>query len=198
MRGGFSETVTAGLTAEQYDRIKTGGFTYSANTTLEPGVYQVRLAVRDNKTGNVGTLSRYLEVPNLSKGRLAASSMFIGGVPAKDTKGANAAPLSASRTVSRKQDLRYVVIIYNARLKDGKPQVRTQLVISQNGQVIFREEEEPLAVGANNSPQLVKLGQLGLSSVKPGRYNLSLIVTDTLADKKAQSVTRSMDFVVME
>lgn len=198
MRGGFSETVTAGLTKEQYDRIKAGGFTYTANTTLDPGIYQVRLAVRDNKTGNVGTLSRYLEVPTLAKGRLAASSMFIGAVPANNTKAANAAPISASRTLSRKQDLRYAVLIYNARLKDAKPQVRTQLVISQNGQIIFKEPEETLAVVSNNASQLVKIGQLGLSSVKPGRYNLSLIVTDTLADKKAQTITRSMDVVVVE
>lgn len=198
MRGGFSETVTAGLTREQYDRIKAGGFTYSANTTLEPGIYQVRLAVRDNKTGNVGTLSRYLEVPTLTKGRLAASSMFIGGVPANDTKGANAAPLSASRTVSRKQDLRYAVIVYNAKLKDSKPQVRTQLIISQDGKVIFEEPEEALAVAANKSSQVVKIGQLKLSGAKPGRYTLSLVVTDTLAEKKAQTVTRSMDFVVVE
>jgi hypothetical protein len=199
MRGGFSETVNAGLTKEQYDRIKAGGFTYSANTNLDPGIYQVRLAVRDNKTGNVGTLSRYLEVPSLSKGgRLAASSMFIGAVQANDTKAANAAPVSASRTLSRKQDLRYAVLIYNARLKDAKPQVRTQLVISQNGQIIYKEPEETLAVTSNNASQLVKIGQLGLSSVKPGRYNLSLIVTDTLADKKAQTITRSTDVVVVE
>ncbi len=198
LRGGFSETVTAGLTMEQYDRIKAGGFTYSASTNLEHGIYQVRLAVRDNKTGNIGTLSRYLEVPDLSKGRLAASSMFLVGVPANDTKGADATPISASRTVSRKLDLRYAVIIYNAKLKDAKPQVRTQLTISQDGKVIFKEPEEPLAATPSAPQQLVKIGQLGLSSVKPGRYNLALVITDTLADKKAQTVTSSMDFVVVE
>lgn len=198
LRGGFSETVTATLTKEHYDRVRTGGFAYSANTALPPGVYQVRVAVRDNKTGNVGTLSRYLEVPNLSKGRLAASSVLIGGVPANDTKGASTAPIPASRAVSRKQDLRYAVIIYNAKMKDAKPQVRTQLVITKDGQEIFKEQEEALAVTAPNPAQVVKIGQLGLSGVKPGRYTLTLIVTDTLAEKKVQMVTRSMDFVVVE
>jgi hypothetical protein len=198
MRGGFSETVTAGLTREQYDRIKAGGFIYSASTTLAPGVYQVRLAVRDSKTGNVGTLSRYLEVPNLAKGRLSASSVLIGGVPAHDTKGAKAAPLSASRIVTRKQDLRYAVIIYNAKLRDGKPQLRTRLVINKDGQEFFKEPEEPLAVSSSNAEQVIKIGQLGLAGVKPGRYTLILTVTDTLAEKKAQTVTRSMDFVVVD
>lgn len=198
MRGGFSETVTAGLTGEQYDRIKAGGFIYSASTTLAPGVYQIRLAVRDSKTGNVGTLSRYLEVPNLAKGRLSASSVLIGGVPAHDTKGAKAAPLSASRIVSRKQDLRYAVIIYNAKLRDGKPQLRTRLVINKDGQEFFKEPEEPLAVSSSNAEQVIKIGQLGLAGVKPGRYTLILTVTDTLAEKKAQTVTRSMDFVVVD
>jgi VWFA-related protein len=195
IRGGFSEAVTTSLTPEEMNQVGTAGLTYSANTTLPSGLYQIRLAVRDNKTGNIGTLSRLLEVPDLEKGRLSASSLLLGAVPQKDMSAAAPTPVTANRRVSRKQDLRYAAIIYNAKSKDGKPQVRTQLVISQNGQVVYKEPEEPLA-GAGNNPQLLKVGQLGLGGVKPGRYTLSLIITDPLADKRAQTITRSMDFVV--
>lgn len=197
LRGGFNETITASLTSQEQSRVNATGFSYTAKTNLGPGIYQIRLAARDNKTGSIGTLSRYIEVPNLSKGKLAASSLLIGEVPAKAIDQTNQKPIPASRRISRSNDLRYATIIYNARLKDGKPQVRTQLIISQNGRVIFKEEEEPLEVKANNPKSLLKVGQLGLSSAKPGRYTITLVITDTLADKKEQIISRSMDFLVV-
>jgi VWFA-related protein len=193
LRGGFSETVMTALSPAEYDRIAMGGFTYSANTTIPSGIYQVRLAVRDNKTGKMGTLSRFLEVPNLTKGRLSASTLMLGAVGVNDMK-APPVPLSGNRQISRKQDMRYAVLIYNAKTQDKKPQIKTQLAISQYGKIIFQEPEEMLAATSPNG--LIKIGQIGMG-VKPGRYTLTLIITDTLADKKAQTITRSMDFVVV-
>lgn len=195
-RGGFSETITAALTPDEYRNVSRTGLSYSANTTLPPGAYQVRLAVRDNKSGSIGTMYRYVEVPDLSKGRLTASSLLLGAVPPNETKTTSPTPITGNRQISRKQDVRYAVIIYNAKQKDGKPQVKTQLIISQNGQAIFKEQEEALEMSSKSSSQLIKVGQLGLSGVRPGRYTMTLAITDTLADKKAQTITRSMDFVV--
>ena len=115
---------------------------------------------------------------------------------AGETKAEAPTPISANRQMSRKQDLRYAVIIYNARLKDGHPQVQTQMTISQNGQVLFKQPEEAVTP-AGKDTALIKWGQLGLSGVKPGRYTMTIVVTDQLADKKAQTVSRSMDFVVV-
>ena len=202
LRGGFSETLTATLLPSEYAQTLKTGVPYSAHTTLPAGSYQVRLAVRDNNTSKVGTISRYIEVPDLSKGKFTASSLLIGAaapgdVAPDDLKTGAPTPLSANRRISRKQDLRYAVFIYNAKLKDGKPQVRTQVIISQNGQVIFREPE-PQGGGVGSSSQAIKVGQLGLSRVKPGRYTLSLLIIDQQADKKAQPLVRSMDFVVID
>lgn len=195
MRGGFSETVNASLNAQEYSRVTRSGFTYSANTALPAGIYQVRIGVRDNKTGRIGTLSRYLEVPDLGKGKLAASSLLLGAVPANDTKAAAPTPVSANREISRNQDLRYAVVIYNAKLSNGRPQVRTQLTISQSGKTLFKEAEETLSAGS--AGQMIKVGQLGLARVPAGRYTLTLVITDTLADKKSQTITRNMDFIVV-
>ena len=195
MRGGFSETVNASLNAQEYSRVTRSGFTYSANTALPAGIYQVRIGVRDNKTGRIGTLSRYLEVPDLGKGKLAASSLLLGAVPANDTKAAAPTPVSANREISRNQDLRYAVVIYNAKLSNGRPQVRTQLTISQSGKILFKEAEETLSAGS--AGQMIKVGQLGLARVPAGRYTLTLVITDMLADKKSQTITRNMDFIVV-
>lgn len=198
LRGGFNETLTASLTVAELDRAtKEGGLSYTTGTTLPAGTYQIRLAVRDNKSGGIGTVSRYVEVPDLSKGKLAASSMLLGAAVAGEMNATRLTPLSPSRRISRKEDLRYAVVIYNPKLKGGQPQLQTRLMISQNGNVIHKEDDQPVPAGANGAQQL-KVGQFGLSGVKPGRYTLTLLITDTLADKKTLPLTRSMDFVVVD
>jgi hypothetical protein len=194
LRGGFSETVNADLTPENYRRALKERLDYAATTELPPGYFQLRAVVREAGTGSLGTFSKYLEIPDLRNGRLAMSSIFLIDVdPAQNNR---ATPLLGLKQLSRKQELRYAVMIHNAKLKDGKPQLRSQLVISQAGNVLFREPEQPIEV--TNPAQVVKVGQLRLAGVKPGRYALTLIITDPLADKKAGTISRSVDFNVTE
>lgn len=194
-RADISQTLNATLDEEGYRRALAAGIPYTASTQAPPGYYQVRLVVRETATGNIGTVSRYFEVPDLSNKRLTVSSLFLYGI---DPSGANKnpEPLSAARVISRKQDLRYAVVIYNPKLEGNKPQVRSRLVISQGGKVLFQEPEQ-LVEGQVSNGQLAKVGQLGLSKVAPGRYVLTLVVTDPLAEKGRQTIARSLDFTVV-
>jgi VWFA-related protein len=198
MRGGFSDTINPSLTPGEFARVTANGLPYTKSTTLPAGIYQVRLAVRDNKTGALGTLQRYLEVPDLSKGRLAASSLLLGSAPAGEVKATEPTPISANRRISQARDLRYAVVIYNAKLRDHKPQVKAGMAISQNGKVLYKEPEEPVPTVVNDSGQVIKFGQLGLSHVAPGRYTITVVITDPLADKKAQTIIRAQDFTVVK
>ncbi|MCA1592258.1 MAG: VWA domain-containing protein [Acidobacteria bacterium] len=195
-RGGISQTVNATLTPEGYQRALATGISYSASTQLPPGYYQVRLAVREAGTGNVGTVSRYFEVPDLTNKRLAASSLYLYAI--EQQPGSKTAPqsLGATPRLTRKQDLRYAVVVYNAKLANNQPQLRSQLIIAQNGKVLFQEPEQPVETKGSSATQWVKVGQLGLSKVMPGRYLITVVVTDPLADKKYQKLARSAEFVV--
>ncbi len=195
-KGGFSETVNANLTPEEYRKQLLTGISDSAHTELPPGFYQLRLVVRETETGRVGTTSKYLEVPDLSKRRMTVSSMFLFSVEPGATGNTGAAPLQALRQISRKKDLRYAAIIYNAKVNNGKPVVNTQLVITQGSKVLLQNPEEPLT-GPVTGIQAVKIGQLGLSRVPPGHYTLSLVATDPTT-KGSRPVTRSIDFTVVE
>jgi len=196
-RGGISQTVNADLTEETYQRALATGISYTASTQLPAGYYQVRLVVREESTGKMGTVSRYFEVPDLSNKQLTMSSILLYEV--SPAAGNTNAPeqLSAARVISRKQELRYAAVVYNAKLESGKPQVRSRLIISQGGKALFQEPEEPVKTPGGGAGQLVRVGQLGMSKVSPGRYVLTLVVTDPLADKKRQTVSRSVDFTVV-
>ena len=195
-RGGFSETVKASLTPEDYQAALRTGLTYSADTKLPPGYYQLRAVVREESTGNVGTVSRYIEVPDLSKGRLAMSSIFIYSVDPAAAQQPTA--LTAVRQLSRKNDLRYSAVIYNAKLNGGKPQLRSQTIISRGTQVIYRGPEQPITPRGADPAQVVMIEQIGLPKLAPGHYVLTLIVTDALADKRAGQLTRSIDFTLVQ
>ncbi|HEY6120269.1 MAG TPA: VWA domain-containing protein [Pyrinomonadaceae bacterium] len=189
---GFSETINLKLSAEQYRRALMDGIPYSTNLELPPGYYQLRSVVRESSSGNLGTFSKYLEIPDLTRGLLAVGSIFLFAVDSATN--AAPVPLLAIKKLSRKQDLRYATAIYNAKLKNGKPELRSQMIVSQAGKVLFKEPEQ--AIESNGSSPVVKLGQLVLARVPPGRYTLTVVVTDTLADKKNGTLSRSTDFIV--
>jgi VWFA-related protein len=195
-RGGISQTVNADLSSEDYQRALTNGISYTASTQAPPGYYQVRLVVREVSSGKIGTVSRYFEVPDLSNKQLAMSSILLYQVNLS-SQDKNPQQLSATRVISRKQDLRYALVVYNAKLDGNKPQAHSQLIVSQGNNVLFKEPEQPVLTAGSGVGQLVKVGQLGLSKVNPGRYVLTLVITDPLADKKHQTVWRSVDFTVV-
>jgi hypothetical protein len=196
LRGGFSQTVRANLTDVDMARIRDGGFTYAADTKLPAGVYQIRLVVRDNKTGGMGTLSKYLEIPDLSKGRLWASSIFLESAQVKDTDIGDSQLLANAR-IPRTKDLRYTMAVYNATKKNDSRSVTSQVTIAQGGQVVYDDPEQPIRQ-STSSGTLIKRGQLGLSRVKPGRYRITITITDHNADKSNQVLTRTRDFLVVE
>jgi VWFA-related protein len=195
-RGGFSQTVSGSLTPEQYRKAEGTGLTYTANTQLPPGYYQLRAVVREAGSGRLGTVARYVEVPDLSKGRLALSSIFLHAV---DFDGAAPpVPLTAVRQLSRKQDLRYTAVVYNAKLEAGKPRLLTQTILSRDDRVVYRSPERPAAPRGGDASQLAVVEQLGLAKLSPGHYLLTFVVTDALADRKEPPLTRSIDFTITD
>ena len=196
-RGGISQTVNADLTEQDYQRALATGLSYTASTELPPGYYQVRLVIREVNTGSMGTISRYFEVPDLSNKQLTMSSLLLYAVDPSSSNKSAPDQLPPTRVISRKQELRYAAIIYNAKLDNNKPQLRSRLIISVGDKVLLREPEQPVEARSSGPGQFVRVGQLGLSKVVPGRYVLTLLVTDPLADKKHQTVVRSIDFTVV-
>jgi len=193
--GGFSQTVTAKLSEGDYKRALTTGLSYTAHADLPAGTYQLRGVVRDSETGKLGSVSQYLEVPDLTKKRLTASSVFLFGVNTQP--GSKPEAMNALRQLPRAQDLRYAVVVYNAKADNGKTQLRSQTFISRDGKIVYQEPEAPIpsAVEAN---QVMKVGQLGLQKAHPGHYILTIVITDPQADKQSRTIIRNVDFMLTE
>lgn len=65
----------------------------------KPGVYQVRAALRDSRSGRLGPASEVIETPNVKNGHLAVSSLLLNEV-----SGANPAPDETGETTTPKAE----------------------------------------------------------------------------------------------
>ncbi|MEP6570334.1 MAG: VWA domain-containing protein [Acidobacteriota bacterium] len=195
--GGFSQTVTVSLSPPDYQRALATGLSYTAHAQLPPGSYQLRAVVRDSESGRLGSMTQYIEIPDLNKKHVTASSVFLYAIDISQGSNTKPEPLTALRQLPRKQDLRYAVVVYNPKLVDGQTQLRSQIVVSRGGKVIFQEPESPVG-GTLQNGQIVKLGQLGLGNARPGRYVLTIVITDPQAKKEERTILRSVDFYLVD
>lgn len=70
--GQFSQNLEAMLNPQDADELKTKGAVYSGTIDIAPGTYALRFLVRDNLSGEMGTLSVPLSVPEGSAAAPAA------------------------------------------------------------------------------------------------------------------------------
>jgi len=174
-----------------------GGVFYNHHTPLAPGVYQFRIAARDEKSGRVGSSMQWIVVPDLSKSELSLSSLLLGGElleDAKDTSGNPQVQLSVDHSFPRSARLGYWAFVYNAkRDANGKAQLTAQSTVLRNGLPVLTSPLRNLDPGGPD-PARVPFGEdLALKSLAPGRYDLRVIITDSLAKTTA---TQTTDFVV--
>jgi len=192
-QGGFSQTIHTTLSEKDHQRALTTGISYTAHAELPAGTYQLRAVVRDGASGKIGSVSQFVEVTDLTKKRLTASSLFLYAINVQpDSK---PEPMNALRQLPRAQDLRYAAIIYNPKLSEGKTQLRSQTIISRDGKIVYQEAEAPITSTVQDS-QVMKVGQLGLQKAQPGHYMLTLVVTDLNADKQSRTIIRNVDFML--
>jgi VWFA-related protein len=194
---GFSQTVTTNFSPEEYSNALKNGISFTGHADLPPGSYQTRAVVRDEETGRMGTVSQYLEVADLTKKRLTMSSIFLYGIDVAKGDQATPIPLNAMRQLPRRLDVRYAAVIYNAKLEGGKPQLRSRFIISRDNKILFQEPDQPVS-GSMQNGQMAKVGQFSLAKARPGRYLLTLVITDPLADKKERMLIRSVDLNLID
>ena len=116
-----ADQVSLALRPEQKLIAEKEGLRYQKAAPLGPGLYQVRLVVREEGTGRLGSAAEWVEVPDLGTGKLAVSHVFLSSSPAEG--GAPAAVGAAEPRVrdvqARKRfhstdTLHFQLYVYNA------------------------------------------------------------------------------------
>jgi len=196
------------LNVEPLAEVKVGenpGVIYSSKVPLKPGIYQVRVAARDEKSGKVGSATRWIEIPDLSSRRLTLSSLLVGGQfigsNQKQVNGDNASEqvqFSVDRRFARGSHLNVLTIIYNAAKGAGGaglPELEARIRISKDGQTIVTSPLRKLTIVQSADMARIPYGaDIALQSLPAGRYLLEVMINDRVAKSSAvQSTTFDID-----
>ena len=166
----------------------TSGVIYNHRQPLAPGIYQVRVAVRDERSGRVGSAMQWVVIPDLSKRELTLSSLLIGGQILDNSKSAEV-QLSVDHHFSRSDHLGYWIFVYNAkRDATGATKLVAETEVLRDGKVVLTNSRKL----SNDSPDPERIpygADLTLKSLPPGRYDLRVRIIDAVAGTSATQTT---------
>jgi hypothetical protein len=166
---------------------------------MTPGLYQVRVATRDSRNGQVGSAQQWVQIPDLALRRLTLSSLLLGvqSVELKEAKGGPAAApqvqFNVDHRFARDSRIGYMTFVYNAaRGQEGKslPSLSIQARILQMGQPVRTTPVRIVTVAPDDLARIFCGGELQLNSIAPGQYILEVTVTDEIAKTSASQQTR--------
>ncbi len=192
---------TLDVEPERYQIAMTKGMFYADDFVIKkPGAYQLRCVIRDPATGKLGSSGQFINVPDLSKKRLALSGLIMT-VPADYkpkpeliTAEVNMSP--SARRFPRGGKFEYGAAVYNAKTDPaGKANVTMQVEIYQEGKPIYQSQARPVE-NPGTGGRMDCGGELVLTGLPPGDYVFHLIVTDTLAKSKYARADQWIDFGV--
>lgn len=158
---------------------------YSHKIPLKPGIYQIRVAARDDKSGNVGSSAQWIEIPDLSSKKLTLSTLLLGGHNAAARQGGDQVQFSVDRRFTRESQMTFFTIIYNAAAGSA-PKLDAQIEIQRGGQRVVASPVLPVVVEGNSDLARIPYGaNVGLKTMAPGRYVLKVTVNDRNANTSA-------------
>jgi VWFA-related protein len=188
------------------------GFSYTDDFVIKkPGAYQFRAVIRDADTGRMGSAGQFIQVPDLTKNRLALSGLILGlfekepDQPPNKPEGTraqerdDAQPTPNVRRFSRDGVIDYGAFVFNPALdpKTRKPQLTMQVEIYRDGKVLHKLDPRQLDAGEAVNPKRVECGgRLKLTGFTPGDYVMRMIVIDQLANQKYSRAEQWTDFSV--
>jgi len=171
---------------------------YTYPSTLEPGLYQVRVAARDEKSGRIGSAHAWVSIPDLAKKQLTTSTLLVGertqAMMTNVSNGGDLAPISLSAThrFSNQSALRFLIFTYNAELSatDGKPDLAVQVQVLRDDQpVITTTLRKVNTAGVPDVARLPYAAEVPLNGLTAGQYVLRVAVIDKVSKKSVSQQT---------
>jgi VWFA-related protein len=159
---------------------------------LKPGLYQVRVALRERATGRTGSAMQWVEIPDLSKGDFALSSIFLGerdpqaAAAESEPSAPRAVAVDVDRRFVRSSVLRFQTYVYNAARAAGAEvrQVYLQAYVLRGATPVVTAG--PFEVPAAADPaRLPFWSELALGQLTPGHYVLQITATDRTTNRTA-------------
>ena len=191
-------------TAPSPEEAKTyrGDITYTYPAYLAPGLYQVRVAVRDERSGLLGTAYSWVEIPDLTKSRLSMSSLLLGERTQATMRNVSnpgevdSVMLNPSHRFRSESTMRFLVFAYNTQLSqtDNKPDIAVQVLVIRDDQPVITTALRKISVdGVTDLTRIPYAAEVPLSELQAGNYVLQVTLIDRTSK---ESTTRQTNFEI--
>ncbi|MCD9185494.1 MAG: VWA domain-containing protein [Pyrinomonadaceae bacterium] len=154
---------------------------YNARTPLEPGIYLVKIAAREQKTGKLGGGFKWIFVPDLSKRKITLSSLFLDSQEVTGKDGKNQVQFSVDHRFGRPLQFNFVAFIYNSsKPEKDKPNLTAHIeVFDARGKKIINSPVRRLEVQSVADISHIPLkGAIKQDAATAGKYLLRVTVND--------------------
>jgi VWFA-related protein len=194
----ISANVEGKLTQEGMAQAKTRGFRFAQRLALKPGVYQMRVGVREEGTDRMGTAATWIEVPEIAGSKLEMSSLVLRNpldLEPGAKEGINVSELEQIKVVQGiPLFARSDFCEYSFRVHPGsQPSVDSDLQwmseLSRDGKPVKQEPWRSIPSEDRNVDGKGWFdldGELDLSKFAPGVYELHISVKDAKSNKSVQ------------
>lgn len=195
----FGKRAALDLVPGDQERVVRSGLQYQEVLPLAPGRYEVRLVAHERGVDLVGGATQWLEVPDLSAGTLAVSSLFLSTSAPAAGQNAQAAEeglrdVQTQRRFKADQSLYFQLYVYNATRDDQRQaDVVLQAQLRSGGALVAASPPQPAALQEKDGVPLPETNGMPLQGLAAGPYELRVVVVDRKANVSA---ARSVDFTV--
>ena len=164
---------------------------YQTGVTLPPGRFSLKLVVRENTTGQMGTFETPIVVPELKRAPVKVSSLVLGTQLQTASARKTVSPLvrdgselvpNLTHIVRRDQKLYFYYEVYEPAAADGVAQLRTSLAFYRGkAKVLETPVVERTRVDALDRKAAIFQFEMPPDSLKPGLYTCQVNIIDEVA-----------------
>lgn len=197
----FEDRIASEYDASRYGLGQKQKSLYQKTLSLPTGIYKLELVVKDLNSGNIGTVSKSVHIPQLENDRLITSPIVLAKM-LENLKTIPEAPQSfvigdvrvvpnVTRRFKAEEELGVYLQIYNSALDAAaeQPAVTIEYTISDgNGKVLTQiTDKAGNSIDYFSEQRLVLMRKIKLAGLEKGTYKLRVNINDTISGKTTAS-----------
>jgi hypothetical protein len=195
---GTSAKVQGELSRDRLTQAKTRGYKFIRRLPLKPGVYQVRIGVREEGTNRMGTATAWVDIPELAQNKLEMSSLILSNpldIDAASSEGINVSELEQIKMVQgiplfeRGDSFDYSFRIYQDALALAKPDLEWMPELFRGGKLIKQGQWLPIFIekeDIDSKGWMDVYSEVDIGKFDPGVYELRVSVKGSRSNKTVQ------------
>jgi VWFA-related protein len=182
----FQDELKITAASSQSGQLEKQKAVFTSQVPLKPGLYQVRIAARDPQSKLLGSATEWIEIPDLGKGQLALSGLFVNemhpGAAESEADAFKLANLSIDRRLSNTSRLLFLLYVYNAlhtTSGGSSTDVAVQVEMFSGAKTVLRTQWRPLSTeGLTDLSRIPYSAEIPLTGMARGRYRLQITAAD--------------------